>query len=791
MTTHDHHHHHHDPALSTIDPVCGMSVDPQTAAATAEHDGVHYHFCNVGCQKRFVADPQRYLKAVGAPQAAPALPATGDDRLYTCPMHPEVMQKGPGSCPKCGMALEPKEVSLDDGPDPELVDMTRRFWVSVCFALPLLVIGMSGMILPSLAHRLHGSPGAAWLQFALATPVVLWGGWPFFVRGWRSLHPLHPNMFTLIAIGTGVAYAFSVVATLVPDIIPASFRGPGGEPPLYYEAAGVIVTLVLLGQVLELRARRATSGAVRALLALAPKTARRLGPDGERDIPITDVRVGDRLRIRPGEKIPVDGVVEDGRGPVDESMVTGESLPVAKSESDPLTAGTMNGTGSFVMRAERIGDDTLLARIVRMVIEAQRTRAPMQRLADAVAAWFVPAVVLIALLTAAIWATVGPEPRFSYALLSAISVLIVACPCALGLATPMSIMVATGRGARAGVLFRDAAALERLARVDTLVLDKTGTLTEGKPRLVAVETVGGGSADDLLRRVAALERRSEHPLAGAIVAAADAKGWDDLLVEDFASATGRGISGRVDGLAVVTGSRSHLAGKGIDPAPLDAIIDRLRADGNSAVLVAIDGRAAGAIAVADPVKPSAPAALAALTRDGIRLVMLTGDGRATAEAVAKRLGIDEVQAEILPEDKAKVVARLRSEGRVVAMAGDGVNDAPALAAADVGIAMGTGTDVALEAAGVTLIGGDLGGIARARALSRATVRNIRQNLFFAFGYNVLGIPIAAGALYPAFGWMLSPALASAAMALSSVSVIGNALRLRGARIQDDSARPVR
>jgi Cu+-exporting ATPase len=751
-----------------------MTVDPARAAATVEHAGRRFHFCGTRCAERFRADPERFV----GPAPTPASAAPGP---YTCPMHPEIVRPGPGSCPICGMALDPVTVGADDGADPELVDMTRRLRIAAALTFPVFALAMADMLPGApVAHAL-GSPAFAWLQLLLATPVVVWTGAPFFARAWASILHRSPNMFTLIALGTGTAWLESVVATLAPDAFPAGFRGHGGSVPMYFEAAAVITTLVLLGQVLELRARGRTASAIRALLALAPRTARLLDAGGgaEADVPLEAVRPGDRLRVRPGEKVPVDGVVAEGRSAVDESMLTGEPMPVAKQPGDRLVGGTVNGTGGLVMRAERVGADTVLAQIVRMVSAAQRSRAPIQRLADAVAAWFVPAVAGVAALTAVAWALAGPEPRLAYALVNAVSVLIIACPCALGLATPMSIMVGTGRGAAAGVLVKNAEALEVMERVDTLVVDKTGTLTEGKPRVVAVEPVEGDGVR-LLALAAALERASEHPLAAAIVAEAGAASLP--AATDFRSLTGKGVVGRVDGHAVAVGTPGLLREVGVDPGPLVTAADRRRADGETVVLVAVDGRAAGLVAVADPVKPSAPEAIGALHADGVRVAMVTGDARGTAAAVARRLGLDAVEADVLPERKQEIVRRLRAEGHVVAMAGDGVNDAPALAAADVGIAMGTGTDVAIESAGVTLLRGDLRGIVRARRLSKATMRNVRQNLFFAFAYNVLGVPIAAGLLYPLTGWLMNPMLASLAMSLSSVSVIANALRLRRASL---------
>ena len=710
---------------------------------------------------------------------ARAEPGPGAAAEYVCPMHPEIVRPAPGACPICGMALEARIVSGEEATSPELADMRRRFWTSCVLTLPIFAAAMADM-LPGEPLR-HALPGRslAWVELALATPVVLWGGWPFFARGWASIVAASPNMFTLIALGTGTAYTYSVVATLVPGIFPASFRGHGGAVAVYFEAAAVITTLVLLGQVFELQARQRTGGAVRALLGLAPKTARRLAADGrEEDVPLASVQVGDRLRVRPGEKVPTDGVILEGGSAVDESMLTGEAIPVEKGPGERVTGGTVNGSGTFVMRAERVGSATLLAQIVRMVGEAQRSRAPIQQLADVVSAYFVPAVVVVAIVTFAAWATFGPEPRLAHALLSAVAVLIIACPCALGLATPMSVMVAVGRGATAGVLVKNAEALEILEKVDTLLVDKTGTLTEGKPVLRTVVAAPGIGEAELLRLTAALERGSEHPLAGAIVSGARERGVLPPTADAFRAFPGKGITGKVEGRAVALGSRALLDDLGMTPGELATRAEALRRDGQTAMFVAVDGRVAGLLAVADPIKPSAPEAIRALHADGIRIVMVSGDSRVTAEAVARRLGIDEVRAEVLPAEKEQVVARLQAEGRTVAMAGDGINDAPALARAHVGIAMGTGADVALESAGVALVRGDLRGIVRARRLSRATMRNIRQNLFFAFLYNALGIPVAAGALYPFLDLLLSPMIASAAMSLSSVSVIGNALRLR-------------
>ncbi len=772
---HDHHHHAQPAtgAQTVKDPVCGMTVDPATAKYRTEHDGATYYFCSEGCLKKFTADPQRYL----APASVRAPDDVPKGAIYTCPMHPEIRQTGPGTCPICGMALEPEVASASDEPNPELIDMTRRFKVGLAIAVPVVVLEMGGHFLG--LDRVIGPRLSAILQFLLATPVVLWAGWPFFVRGWRSVVSGALNMFTLIAMGTGIAWIYSVVATFAPRLFPAAFRDADGAVAVYFEAAAVITVLVLLGQVLELRARERTSGAIKALLNLAPATARRIADDGsEADIDLGHVQVGDRLRVRPGDKVPLDGEVLEGRSNVDESMITGEPLPVSKATGAKVIGGTLNGQGSFVMRAERVGADTMLAQIVNTVAKAQRSRAPIQRLADQVSAWFVPAVLAAAAVAFVAWAAFGPSPAFSYGLVAAVSVLIIACPCALGLATPMSIMVGVGRGAGQGVLIRDAEALERMEKVDVLVVDKTGTLTEGKPKVTAIKPMSGTDEADLLFLAASLERASEHPLAAAIVKAAEERGLQLKSADDFDAPSGKGVTGTIDGRRVLLGNKGLLDEAGIDTAEVEIVASSLRDEGATAILAAIDSRAVGVIAVADPVKASTPEAVRALKADGIRVVMLTGDNSATAEAVARRLGIDEVKAEVLPADKGDVVAALRREGRVVAMAGDGVNDAPALAAADVGIAMGTGTDVAIESAGVTLLRGDLGGIVEARRLSRATMRNIRQNLALAFVYNVAGIPIAAGVLYPAFGLTLSPVVAAAAMALSSVSVIANALRLR-------------
>ena len=765
------------------DPVCGMDVDPEAGGPRSEHLGVAYHFCSAHCQAKFDADPMAYTVEPDRgqnPVASAAVPA--GDVEHTCPMHPEIRQAGPGACPICGMALEPVVVTADTGPSPELADMTRRFWIALVLAIPVVVLAMGGHLFPAL-HQVISPSTSAWVQLVLATPVVLWAGWPFFTRGWTSVRTLKLNMFTLIAMGTGVSWAFSVVATVAPGVFPASFRGMGGAVDVYFEAAAVITVLVLLGQVLELRARDQTSGAIRALLDLTPKTAHRVGADGtEAEVGLDLVQIGDRLRVRPGEKVPVDGTVETGRSAVDEALVTGESMPVTKAEGDTVIGGTLNQTGSLVVRAEKVGRDTMLARIVQMVAEAQRSRAPIQRTADRVAAWFVPAVILIAVIAAVIWATVGPEPRLAHALIVAVAVLIIACPCALGLATPVSIMVGVGRGAGLGVLIKNAEALERMEKVDTLVVDKTGTLTEGRPSVTHITPSAGFDRDDVLRLAAAVERPSEHPLARAVVNAADQAGLVVPDVRDFDSTTGKGAVGTVDDRRVVVGSSSFLHSQAIDTASLTAPADALRAEGATAIFVAVEGRLAAVIAIADPVKDTTANALRALRAEGIDIVMLTGDNRVTAEAVGRGLGITRVEAEVLPDHKSDIVRQLRDQGKVVAMAGDGVNDAPALAAADVGLAMSSGTDVAMESAGITLLKGDLTGIVRARQLSHATMSNIRQNLMFAFVYNVAGIPIAAGVLYPAFGLLLSPIIAAAAMALSSVSVITNALRLKTRRL---------
>jgi Cu+-exporting ATPase len=764
-------------SASARDPVCGMTVDPQRTPHRHEHRGEGYFFCSAGCRAKFAADPGKYLAPPAAKPAPPVAPGT----IYTCPMHPQIRQVGPGVCPICGMALEPEVATAEAAPNPELADMTRRFWVSLVLSLPVVVLEMGGHL-----FNLHMLITPAWsnrLQFLLATPVVLWGGWPFFMRGAQSLVTRNLNMFTLIAMGTGVAWLYSVVAVLLPGFFPAAFRGADGAVAVYFEAAAVITVLVQLGQVLELRAREQTSGAIRALLDLAPKTARRIKADGgDEEVSLDTIVVGDRLRVRPGEKIPVDGELIEGRSAVDESMVTGESMPLTKEVGAKVVGGTFNATGSFIMRAEKIGRDTMLARIVQMVAAAQRSRAPIQRLADQVAGWVVPTVIAVAVIAFAAWSVFGPEPRFAFGLVAAVSVLIIACPCALGLATPMSIMVGVGRGAQAGVLIKNAEALERMEKIDTLVVDKTGTLTEGKPKVVAIVPAAGFDEAEVLRLAASVEQASEHPLALAIVAAARERKLDLAAVSEFDSPTGKGAVGVADGHRLALGNAKFLRELKAEVSALEPEAERLRGEGATAIFLAVDGKAAAVIAIADPVKPTTPEALAALAQEGVRVVMLTGDNKTTAEAVARRLGIKDVAAEVLPDQKSAVVERLRGEGHAVAMAGDGVNDAPALAAADVGIAMGTGTDVAIESAGVTLLKGDLTGIVRARRLSQATMRNIRQNLFFAFIYNAAGVPIAAGVLYPLFGILLSPIIAAAAMALSSVSVVGNALRLRRATL---------
>jgi Cu+-exporting ATPase len=756
------------------DPVCGMSVDRASAKHSLSNaSGTHY-FCSSGCQSKFEAEPDNYL----GDRATPASMPKGTQ--YTCPMHPEIVNDGPGSCPICGMALEPMLPSADDGPNPELVDFTRRLWVSALLSIPLLVITMGPMLGLPLREWI-GEKVAVWLELVLATPVVLWAALPFFHRGWQSLLNRSPNMWTLISIGVGAAYLFSVVATLFPDIFPHQFRGHGDSVPVYFEAAAVIIALVFFGQVLELRARERTGSAIRALLDLAPKTARLIGTDGsERDVPLDEVKAGDLVRIRPGESVPVDGVVTDGRSSLDESMITGEPVPVEKVEGDKLTGGTLNKNGSLIMRAEKVGADTMLSRIVDMVAKAQRSRAPIQGLADRVSFYFVPTVVLIAIAAFAVWALFGPEPSMVFATVAAVSVLIIACPCALGLATPMSIMTATGRGAQAGVLLKDAEALERLASVDTLIVDKTGTLTEGKPRLTDVGALG--DQVELLSLVASLEKGSEHPLAEAIVDGAVERGAKLAQVTSFQSITGKGVSGMVSGKHVALGNRAMMQTLGLDPSAVEATANALRAEGKTVMFVAIDNRLAGHIAVADPIKATAAEAIRALHARNIKVVMATGDNEVTARAVAKSLGIDEVRAGMMPEGKKALVDELQARGSKIAMAGDGVNDAPALASADVGIAMGTGADVAVESAGITLVKGDLTGIVRARALAEATIANIKQNLFFAFAYNAAGVPVAAGILYPIFGWLLSPMLAALAMSLSSVSVIANSLRLRSLKL---------
>jgi Cu+-exporting ATPase len=767
-----HDHHESEKTEVATDPVCGMSVDPATTPHIAAHGGKHHYFCSAGCLAKFEADPDRYA-AKGAPVAID----TTEGGIWTCPMHPEIQRAGPGSCPICGMALEPVMPAAADGPSEEYRDMRRRFWVGLVLALPVLALEMGGHLTG--LHQFVGRHTSNWIQMLLATPVVLWAGWPFFERAWISIRNRSLNMFTLIAMGTGVAWGYSMIAAMAPNIFPAAFRAADGSVAVYFEAAAVITVLVLLGQVLELRARETTSGAIRALLDLTPKLARRVRSDGsDEEIALEDVSVGDVLRIRPGEKVPVDGIVVEGRGTVDESMVTGESMPVTKEAGAALIGGTINQTGGLLMRSEKVGSDTMLARIVQMVADAQRSRAPIQRLADTVSGWFVPGVILVSIIAFVVWSLFGPAPAMAYGLIAAVSVLIIACPCALGLATPMSIMVGVGRGAEAGVLIKNAEALERMEKVDTLVVDKTGTLTEGKPSVVAIEVADGFEEQNLLGIAASLERSSEHPLAAAIVKAAEDRGLALVEPSGVDQPVGKGIVGVVDDKAIVLGNAGFLEEYDVGLGALAEAADRLRADGATAIYIAVNGKAAGVIAIADPVKETTAEALTALSEAGIKVIMLTGDNRVTAEAIARRLGIDDVEADVLPDQKSKVVQRLREQGRIVAMAGDGVNDAPALAAADVGIAMGTGTDVAIESAGVTLLRGDLLGIVRARHLSHATMANIRQNLFFAFAYNVAGIPVAAGVLYPVFGLLLSPIIAAAAMALSSVSVIANSLRLR-------------
>ena len=763
-------------AGSLTDPVCGMTVELVTSKHHFDHGGTTYHFCSDGCRTKFSADPDRYLKPE-APE--PAKPGA----IYTCPMHPQIRQGGPGSCPICGMALEPVEISAQAAPNHELADMSRRFWVGLVLTLPVFILEM-GSHVPGLGlGKLVPESWSIWIQFVLSTPVVLWAGWPFFKRGAASVWSGHLNMFTLIALGTGAAYGYSLAATFAPGLFPAGFRMAGGTVAVYYEAAAVITVLVLLGQMLELRARDQTGGAIRALLNLAPKTARRLRDGGDdEEIALDQVQVGDRLRVRPGDGVPVDGTVLEGKSAVDESMVTGESMPSPKGRDDTLIGGTVNGTGSLVMRADTLGADGMLSRIVAMVADAQRSRAPIQNLADTVAGIFVPAVLAVATVAFIAWAIWGPAPALAFALIAAVSVVIIACPCALGLATPMSIMVAVGKGAGAGVLIKSAESLERMEKVNTLVVDKTGTLTEGKPRVTSVVAAAGLTEPDVLRLAASLERSSEHPLAAAVIAAAMEKSIAFEEPTDFASVTGKGVTGTVGGRAVALGNAKLMADQAVDLGDLAAKADALRGSGATALFIAVDGKAGGVIAIADPIKMTTRAALDTLRAGGIHIVMLTGDNRTTAQAVAKQLGIDDVEADVLPEDKNRIVKKLRADGKIVAMAGDGVNDAPALAEADVGIAMGTGTEVAIQSAGVTLVKGDLAGIARARALSRMTMRNIRQNLVFAFAYNAIGIPVAAGVLYPAFGILLSPVVAALAMSLSSVSVITNALRLRTAHL---------
>jgi P-type Cu+ transporter len=773
-----------------VDPVCGMTVKPESAAGSFVYENQTYYFCSTHCLQKFREDPERFTKAttdsmnavpIGIqPRKSPAVRAS-QSAEYTCPMHPEIVSDVPGNCPICGMALEPRTVSLDDEENHELVAMRRRFRISLVLTVPVFLIGMSDIIPGLPLQQLLPMRTLVWIQLALASPVVLWGGWPFMVRAWQSVVNRSLNMFTLIGLGVAVAYLYSVAATIVPDVFPHSLRH-GGSVPVYFEAAAVVTTLVLLGQVLELRARSQTGSAIKALLGLAPKTARRIAADKtEQDVPLDQVQVGDLLRVRPGEKFPVDGVVIDGASAVDESMVTGESIPVEKRPEDRLIGATVNGTGTLIMKAERVGAETLLAQIVQMVADAQRSRAPIQKLADRVAAYFVPAVILVAIITFVVWASFGPEPPLAYALINAVAVLIIACPCALGLATPMSIMVATGKGAQIGVLFKNAEAIEILREIDTLVVDKTGTLTEGKPKLVTVVPASGWTENEVIRLAASLERGSEHPLAAAIVAAAQERGLELSATEQFQSVTGKGVTGSVDGHTISLGNRSLVDEQSIDPK-LTARAEELRGAGQTVVLVAIDRSLAGLIGVADPIKETTPEAIKQLHEQAIRIVMLTGDSQTTANAVASKLGIDEVVAEVLPDQKAEIIKRYQTEGAKVAMAGDGINDAPALAQANVGIAMGTGTDVAMESASITLVKGDLRGIVRAIGLSRATMKNIKQNLFFAFVYNALGVPVAAGVLYPFFGILLNPMIAAAAMSFSSVSVIGNALRLRKIRL---------
>ena len=772
---HDHEHAGGHAISELVDPVCGMKVDPKTSKYRADHKGQIYYFCSEGCQTKFKADPAKYLSKT---TATPTVP---EGTIYTCPMHPQIRQVGPGNCPICGMTLEPEVATLDTPTNPELADMTRRFWVGLVLALPAIVLEMGGHLVGS--HGWVDPTLSNWIQLGFATPVVLWAGWPFFVRGWQSLITRNLNMFTLIAMGTGVAYVYSVVATLTPASFPETFRSHGGAVSVYFEAAAVITVLVLLGQVLELRAREATSGAIKALLDLAPKTARLVDNTGsDHEVTLDSLQVGNKLRVRPGEKVPVDGTLIEGRSSLDESLITGESMPVTKEAGAKVIAGTLNQSGGFVMRADKVGRDTMLSQIVQMVAQAQRSRAPIQRMADRVAGWFVPVVILIALVAFGAWALFGPEPRFAFGLVAAVSVLIIACPCALGLATPMSIMVGVGRGAQAGDLIKNAEALERMEKIDTLVVDKTGTLTEGKPKVVSIVSALGFDESQILRLAASVERSSEHPLADAIVRAAQERNQILSAVDEFDSPTGKGVTGKIEGKTVHLGNSAFLKSLAIDTASLETEAEKLRGDGATVINIAVDSKLAGILAIADPVKKSTPDALKALAAEGIKVIMLTGDNRTTANAVAKRLGITDVEAEVLPDHKSAVVLKLQKQGRVVAMAGDGVNDAPALAAAQVGIAMGTGTDVAMESAGITLLGGDLSGIIRARRLSQATMSNIRQNLFFAFFYNAAGIPVAAGILYPTFELLLSPIIAAAAMALSSVSVVGNALRLRTVKL---------
>ena len=762
------------------DPVCGMSVKPSSAAGTAVHDGVTYYFCSPSCQRRFVADPKLYLHAESCCAHEPETAAPVAGTIYVCPMHPEVRQDHPGDCPKCGMALEPETVEPDEGPSAEQIDMTRRFWIAAALGLPVFLLGMADL-LPG--KPLEAYSGALnWVQLVLSAPVVFWCGWPFFERAWQSVRNVSPNMFTLIALGVGSAFGYSAVATIAPGIFPHGFHSAGGMVMPYFDTAVVVTVLILLGQVLELKARRRTGGAIKRLLGLAPKTARRVSGNDEEDVPLAQIRPGDKLRVRPGEKIPVDGVVLEGRSTVDESMISGEPIPVEKGPGDKLIGATVNGTGSLLMKAEKVGADTLLAQIVHMVGQAQRSRAPIERLVDRISRFFVPSVVLVSLLTFIAWSVWGPQPRFALAIVNAVAVLIIACPCALGLATPMAVMVGTGRGAEAGVLVKNAEALELLQRADTLVVDKTGTLTEGKPRLAGVEPADGFNADELLRLAAGLERGSEHPLAAAIAQGAQGRNLTIPTASDFQSLTGKGVTGAVEGKRIAVGNTALLADFGIDLGARQARLDELRSEGQTLLLVAVDGKFAGSIAVGDSIKQTTPEAIRLLHADGLKVIMLTGDSRRTADAVARELGIDAVHAEVLPQQKADVVKRLQAEGRVVAMAGDGINDAPALAQAHVGIAMGHGADVAMESAAITLVKGDLRGIARARRLSQATMRNIRQNLFLAFVYNVASVPVAAGLLFPLFGLLISPIWASVAMSLSSLSVVGNALRLRRVRL---------